>query len=504
MPATVYIPSAPNCVSLPLDWRWDGTPNQDPLLQGQVTVSAQDSGLELCMSLPHQPQPKVPLAPAGARVADLWTYDVVECFLVGPDDYLEVELGPGGHFLVLEFSAPRVLKDRHETFSPPIEVLELASAPHPTWRSRIVIPWSMVPTPLIGINAYAIVGEKYLCFKPLPGPKPDFHQPDRFASATLEPPSATAPSEEQPSHRLAVALPYREPFDWDYHLGFLAAHAMAGVETVSDGAYHRVFQLDGQTGTVRVTRNAVARRLELEITPLEVRSIKVVIERIRHLFDLHMNPYLLVPDKNSGAVSPSDSPLNALMTEHLGIRIPGAWDGFETAVCIILGQLISVEGARMQIHKLVQRFGQALPEPLGPGLTHRFPSPEVLATVDLSVLGLTRVKSGAISLLSQAVVDGSIDLSRSCDLAITRQRLLAIKGIGPWTVEMIAMRCLNDTDAFPRHDLIVRRALDLHQLDPSGAAPYRAYLALIFWKRYASSLSSKRPSKPPKQNTSTP
>lgn len=201
MPSIVHIPSAPDFVTLPLLWQWDGTPNRDPLLQGQVTVSAQDSGLELCMSLPHQPQPKVPLAPSGARVPDLWTYNVVECFLAGPDGYLEVELGPGGHFLVLEFTAPRVLKDRHEVFSPSIEVLEVATAPLPTWKSRIIIPWSMVPTPLIGINAYAIVGEKtggektvgdkvvgerYLCFEPLPGPKPDFHQPDRFALATLE------------------------------------------------------------------------------------------------------------------------------------------------------------------------------------------------------------------------------------------------------------------------------------------------------------------------------
>lgn len=206
-PSPLVIPLAPASLSLPICTTWDGQPEQAPHLQGEVRLAATSEGLLLRMSLPHQEQPRIPDAPPGVRVGELWTYDVVECFLSGPDGYTEVELGAGGHFLVLTFSAPRVRADECLDFLPVLHFERLQRAafpsepnrdslpsegtsPEPTlprWCSQLLLPWKYVPEPLRGGNAYVIVRDRYLCFQPLPGPKPDFHQPSRFPQLILSP-----------------------------------------------------------------------------------------------------------------------------------------------------------------------------------------------------------------------------------------------------------------------------------------------------------------------------
>jgi hypothetical protein len=123
--------------------------------------------------------------PPHTRVTNLWEYDVVECFIAGAEGYLEVELGAGGHFLVLDFAAPRVRRHAYEAFVPRM-TFEPYLVGKPAWRSSILIPWSMVPAHVQGVNAYAISRNHYLCYHPLPGRTPDFHQPERFPSVRLE------------------------------------------------------------------------------------------------------------------------------------------------------------------------------------------------------------------------------------------------------------------------------------------------------------------------------
>ncbi len=135
-------------------------------------------GIEAIARLPHQSQPKVPDAPIGTRVANLWEYDVVECFLVGTDGYLEIELGAGGHFLVIEFSSPRVRRNEYADWKPVITYKK--DAGDGMWESRIFIPNSMLPIGLHAANAFVICGNSFLCYHALPGPQPDFHQPERF------------------------------------------------------------------------------------------------------------------------------------------------------------------------------------------------------------------------------------------------------------------------------------------------------------------------------------
>jgi hypothetical protein len=180
----MHIPWSPDTLTLPICTYWDGTSCPDQRLHGTATLSAESGGLRMSASLPHQATPRLPTAPPYTRVANLWEYDVVECFLAGTDTYLEVELGAGGHFLVLDFTAPRLRRCAYETFKPQIH-FDAHLAGGTVWQARILLPWALVPEPVSGINAYVISGTQYLCYHPLPGPQPDFHQPARFPRVRL-------------------------------------------------------------------------------------------------------------------------------------------------------------------------------------------------------------------------------------------------------------------------------------------------------------------------------
>ena len=203
------------------------------------------------------------------------------------------------------------------------------------------------------------------------------------------------------------------------------------------------------------------------------------------MFDIDHNPSQLAP--------PQARPdaLRVALDRGTGIRVPGAFDPLETAVSVILGQLVSTDQGRLNLRKLVEKFGEKSRIAHHPKLSHFFPSPAVLAREDLSTLGFTRVRAEAIRSVAAACLEGRLDLSRTCDLARTRGALLSIKGIGPWTVEMIALRCLGDTDAFPASDLIINRVLEKYQLVPEQFSPWRSYLALAIWKTQLAPLSQR-------------
>jgi len=180
----MLIPHTPDVLVLPIVTYWDGTSCANTRLHGVVTLGVEAEGLWITATLPHQACPSVPVLPPCTRVANLWEYDVVECFVVGAEGYLEVEVSAGGHFLVLDFAAPRVCRNAYEAFVPRM-TFEPCLAGKPVWHASILIPWSMMPVPVQGVNAYVISRNHYLCYSPLPGPKPDFHQPERFPHVRL-------------------------------------------------------------------------------------------------------------------------------------------------------------------------------------------------------------------------------------------------------------------------------------------------------------------------------
>lgn len=179
---SLVIPRSPAILALEIERRWDGSRCDDPRLHGRIALSATSVGLSIEGRVPDPGPLRIPNAPERSRVADLWHYDVIECFVVGASGrYLEVELGAGGHFLVLTFDAPRRRCDEHESLRPGLEHARDARG----WRAAITLPWECIPEPVCGLNAFLAARGEHLAFHPLPGAEPDFHQPARFPSAEL-------------------------------------------------------------------------------------------------------------------------------------------------------------------------------------------------------------------------------------------------------------------------------------------------------------------------------
>jgi AraC family transcriptional regulator of adaptative response / DNA-3-methyladenine glycosylase II len=230
---------------------------------------------------------------------------------------------------------------------------------------------------------------------------------------------------------------YRTPFDWEGMLAWLGARVIAGVESVEDGAYVR--------GNVRVWREGDA-----------VRHTSAEPKRVCRLFDLDADPAAI------HAALGRDRLLAPLLRKRPGVRVPGAWDPFELAVRAIVGQQVSVAGARTVLGRIAA--------------AHTI-TPERLAEV--TVEGMPRKRAETIRTLAREVASGAIVLGES--------DLTQLPGIGPWTANYIAMR-LGDADAFPAGDLILRRSAgDLTERELLKRAeawrPYRAYAAMLLWMR---------------------
>jgi AraC family transcriptional regulator, regulatory protein of adaptative response / DNA-3-methyladenine glycosylase II len=272
---------------------------------------------------------------------------------------------------------------------------------------------------------------------------------------------------------LVVRLVHREPYAADQVLGFLAARAVAGVEDAAVvGTYRRVVTTAHGPAVVALEPGSgqVTARLRLP----DLSDAGALVARLRRLLDLDADPAAV------DAVLAADPAMAALVATRPGLRVPGAVDGFELAVRAILGQQVSVAGARTLAGRIVQAFGEELAEP-EQGLTRAFPTPEALADADLDRMGLTGARSRALRALAAEVAAGRLQLDPGADRAATRRRLLALPGVGAWTVEYIAMRALADPDAWPETDLVLRRQVAATNAQPQRWRPWRAYGALHLW-----------------------
>jgi AraC family transcriptional regulator of adaptative response / DNA-3-methyladenine glycosylase II len=294
----------------------------------------------------------------------------------------------------------------------------------------------------------------------------------------------SAPTTADAASATTIRLAYHAPYDWDAVAGFLGARATRGVESVSRDTYRRTFALHGTTGWLEVRPAGDASQLVARIRVTHPRALMPVAERLRRLFDLEAEPGEI------GAQLAKDGLLRDRLRRLPGVRVPGAWDGFELAVRAVLGQQVSVAAATGLAGRIVDHFGEKLPAGLAPGSDDEvpdliFPTPEVLAEANVAVIGMPVSRARAIGSLARAVARGELDLSPSADGEETRRRLLALPGIGPWTAEYVAMRALREPDAFPATDLGLCRALDRAPSALSTAAqawrPWRAYAAMLLW-----------------------
>jgi AraC family transcriptional regulator of adaptative response / DNA-3-methyladenine glycosylase II len=215
-------------------------------------------------------------------------------------------------------------------------------------------------------------------------------------------------------------------------------------------------------------------------------ALPTILARIRRVFDLAADPVLI------GEHLGLDPRLAPLIAARPGLRVPGAWDGFELAIRAVLGQQITVAAARNLAGKLVEAHGDTLPEQWrADGLSRVFPSPERLAEADPILLGMPRARTAALSSVARAVAADPALFGPSRSLEEAIKRLRALPGIGEWTAQYIAMRALREPDAFPAADIGLLRALAA----PDGSRPtpaellaraeqwrpWRAYAALHLW-----------------------
>jgi AraC family transcriptional regulator of adaptative response / DNA-3-methyladenine glycosylase II len=208
------------------------------------------------------------------------------------------------------------------------------------------------------------------------------------------------------------------------------------------------------------------------------------------MFDLDSDPVLIA---NCFAQVPV---LAKLCERFPGLRLPRGWDPFETAICSILGQLVSAQQRSTLVGQIVRGYGDQIAHPVSGETTRLFPRPEVLAESDLSDVRTTAARREAIRDLSRRVLRGAISLSQTQDPVAFRKALLETKGLGPWSAEYISLRAIGDTDAFPKTDLILKRALKLHpDLDLELIRPWRSYAAIYLWKEFAQTLSKRKKEK---------
>jgi AraC family transcriptional regulator of adaptative response / DNA-3-methyladenine glycosylase II len=312
---------------------------------------------------------------------------------------------------------------------------------------------------------------------------------ETFQSLFQRPPTALRRSTKAeisagPQGEVSLLLRYRPPYDWPAMLDFLRARAIAGVESVEGGVYRRTIGFDGLQGVIAV-RQGDGPALNATVRFSRLSRLPQIIARLRRVFDLAADPEAI------SAQLAKDPVLRPLIAARPGLRVPGAWDGFELAMRAVLGQQITVPGAIRLAGELAARYGEKLRDP-DPVLTHVFPTPEALAGADLSTLGMPRRRAATLSAVAAAVVADPQIFAAGRGLEAAVAKLCSLPGVGAWTAQYIAMRQLREPDAFPAADIGLMRVMaDAQGLRPSAAAltaraeqwrPWRAYAAQYLWQ----------------------
>lgn len=280
-----------------------------------------------------------------------------------------------------------------------------------------------------------------------------------------------------------MRLAYQPPYDWAAMLGFLSVRAITGLETVVAGVYRRSISVAGIHGWISVEPGA-GDWLEVTVDFPEPCAMPEIERRLRRMFDLDAVPEVI------NAQLAQDPLMAQLVAARPGLRLPGTWDGLELAIRAVLGQQITVVAAIRLAGKLVAQYGQALSTPHA-GITHLFPTPEVLAAADLATLGMPKARGRTLSGVAQALLDDPQLFQPKASLKDGVARLVALPGIGEWTAQYIAMRQLREADAFATGDIGLINALAALEGGPVSARqllaraeawrPLRAYAAQHLW-----------------------
>jgi AraC family transcriptional regulator of adaptative response / DNA-3-methyladenine glycosylase II len=290
------------------------------------------------------------------------------------------------------------------------------------------------------------------------------------------------------SGNVELKLAYRPPLAWTPLLTHLSKRAIRGLEFVDleAGVYRRVVAPAGRAAVLEVSldREPGHSALRVRVECGAAGTLGALVRQVRALFDLDADPLTIA------AALARCSLLAEKVEQAPGLRVVGAWEPFEALVRAVLGQQVSVRAAATLGGRLVERFGEALVGGPRLGLSHAFPSADVLAEADLSEIGLPAARAGAVRAVAQAAVRDPLWLEPATNLEVLVQRLCSLPGIGSWTAQTVAMRAFREPDAFPAGDLVLRRAasgggplLKTTHLEALSQRwrPWRAYAAAHLW-----------------------
>ncbi|MEO6213413.1 MAG: AlkA N-terminal domain-containing protein, partial [Vicinamibacterales bacterium] len=282
-----------------------------------------------------------------------------------------------------------------------------------------------------------------------------------------------------------LQLAYRPPYDWEGVLAFLRARALKGVEQVGDDFYARTVRLGEARGWIKISRAAKSHWLMVEFAHSLSPVLPALLTRVRSLFDLNARPDLIAKQLRK------DSVLASAVKSNPGMRVPGAFNGFEMGVRAVLGQQVTVRAATTVAGRFVDSFGDAIVTPF-PELNRLTPSSERVAAAtvdDIARLGIVAARARSIIALAKAQRPDGLPLDGGAhhDPDAFIERLTQLPGIGPWTAQYIAMRALPWPDAFPKEDIVIRNNLGgLTAKDAEIRSlkwrPWRSYAVMHIWR----------------------
>ncbi len=281
-----------------------------------------------------------------------------------------------------------------------------------------------------------------------------------------------------------ILLGYRPPYDWEGVLRFLAARETRDVEWVTDSFYARTVRLGAHVGWIRVAHQPERHALSLEFSHGLSAALPILLTRVRALFDLSARPDVV------NACLRRDRSIGKLIRQSPGIRVPGAFNGFELGWRAILGQQVTVRSATTVSGRFAEAFGESISTPFAQ-LSRLTPLPARVAEAGVSSiarLGIIAARARAVIALAQAQLTGEALLDGGCTHPEEMmRRLMQVPGIGPWTAQYVAMRALSWPDAFPKEDVAVRNALGgvgLKQAETLSQPwrPWRSYAVMHLWR----------------------
>jgi AraC family transcriptional regulator, regulatory protein of adaptative response / DNA-3-methyladenine glycosylase II len=280
---------------------------------------------------------------------------------------------------------------------------------------------------------------------------------------------------------LTCQLDFRPPLEWEGLLAYLRLRAIPGVEWVDGTHYRRTVAIGEIQGWIAVSLANSGMALDVEMSPTLAPVIGAVIVRVKHLFDLGS-----APDAVATLLS-QDPMLRDTVRRLPGLRVPGAFDGFELAVRAVLGQQVSVKAATTMAGRWAQSFGTPIETPFAElsRLTPNVGRMLEVAVDQIGALGVVGSRARALIALAQALSEGRVVLSYAANVEEQIDNLLQLPGIGPWTAQYIAMRALHWPDAFPDGDLMLLRAAGINKKElyarAEGWRPWRAYATHYLW-----------------------